>query len=157
MLRLTSDRWRFVLGHRGVAKPDSDSGNPEKPPSRASGEGVAEVSLALSKDSDVALIAGPTSDGKGVTVLRAKQGRLEAGEVRPLQAGKPIVGEVVSLKPRTAMPLVCDVETHVRSALPARTAPASAAPRSGPPQVASDTYRENWELIYKKKHDDLPN
>lgn len=107
------------------------------------------------EQADVALLAGPTADGKGVTVLRAKRGRLEAGEVRPLEPGKPIVGEVVSLKPRKSFPLLCDVETHVdvQAAVaqprPRESTVESKVHRSGPPQVASDAYRRNWDAIYR--------
>lgn len=94
--------------------------------------------------------------------MRARQGRLEAGEVRPLESGRPISGEVVTLKPRQAFPLVCDVETHI--ALPQQEATRErqadvARRRTGPAQVASDAYRENWEAIYRhsKKEPELLN
>jgi hypothetical protein len=120
------------------------------------------VTVKLSADADVALLGGPTSDGKGVSILRARQGRLEAGEVRPLESGKPISGEVVSLKPRQAFPMICDVETHVTTPQDAASKePQSdvARRRSGPAQVASDAYRENWETIYRrsKKEPELLN
>ena len=118
--------------------------------------------MKIPADADVALLGGPTSDGKGVSILRARQGRLETGEVRPLESGKPISGEVVTLKPRQAFPLICDVETHV--AVPQEAAlkePQAdvARRRSGPAQVASDAYRENWEAIYRrpKKEPELLN
>lgn len=120
--------------------------------------GERQVTVKLPADGDVALVAGPTSDGKGVSIVRARQGKLEAGEVRPLEAGKPIVGEVVSLKPRQSFPLLCDVETHVvapqsREGSDTQVAP----PRSGPAQVASDAYRQNWDAIYRKKEPELLN
>ena len=139
-----------------MTKSDQDQRHPSAQPQPSSAEVAKEFALELSKGSDVALLAGPTTDGKGVTVLRAKQGQLQAGEVRPLEAGKPIVGEVVSLKPRQAAPLVCDVETHVPA--PATHSLAKPGTRSGPPQVASDTYRQNWDLIYRGgQKKDLPN
>jgi len=121
------------------------------------------VTVKLPADGDVALLGGPTSDGKGVSILRARQGRLEAGEVRPLESGKPISGEVVTLKPRQAFPLICDVETHVTTpeagASQKDVASDVARRRSGPAQVASDAYRENWETIYRrsKKEPELLN
>lgn len=120
------------------------------------------MTVKLPADADVALLGGPTSDGKGVSILRARQGRLEAGEVRPLESGKPISGEVVSLKPRQSFPMLCDVETHM--ATPANAVSKEpqgdvARRRSGPAQVASDAYRENWETIYRrsKKEPELLN
>ena len=135
---------------------------PTPHPLTATGNGERQVTVKLPADADVALLGGPTSDGKGVSILRARQVRLEAGEVRPLESGKPISGEVVSLKPRQAFPLLCDVETHV--ALPQEAASKEsqgdvAKPRSGPAQVASDAYRANWETIYRrgKKEPELLN
>lgn len=128
-----------------------------------SGNTERQVTVKLPADGDVALLGGPTSDGKGVSILRARQGRLEAGEVRPLESGKPISGDVVSLKPRPSFPFLCDVETHV--SVPQETAASNesqgdvARPRSGPAQVASDAYRANWETIYRrdKKEPELLN
>lgn len=134
---------------------------PSLEPSTNSGGSERAVTVKLPADADVALLGGPTSDGKGVSILRARQGRLEAGEVRPLESGKPIAGEVVSLKPRQAFPMICDVETHM--AAPQEAAPKEtgdvARRRSGPAQVASDAYRENWETIYRrsKKEPELLN
>jgi len=127
---------------------------PSLAPSPKSGGSERPVTVKLPADADVALLGGPTSDGKGVSILRARQGRLEAGEVRPLESGKPISGEVVSLKPRQQFPMICDVETHV--AVPQDAASKEpqgdvARRRSGPAQVASDAYRENWETIYRSK------
>lgn len=135
---------------------------PSPESSSTSGSSERAVTVKLPADADVALLGGPTSDGKGVSILRARQGRLEAGEVRPLESGKPISGEVVSLKPRQAFPLICDVETHMAApqdaTLQERQADV-ARPRSGPAQVASDAYRENWEAIYRrpKKEPELLN
>ncbi|MEM1417409.1 MAG: hypothetical protein AAGH15_21100, partial [Myxococcota bacterium] len=68
---------------------------------------------APAKTEDVALVHGRTEDGEGLRVIRKKGDELSAGEVRPLKDGQPIHGEVLSLKPRPEMPLLCDVEvTH---------------------------------------------
>jgi hypothetical protein len=57
------------------------------------------------------LLCGPTADGGGVAVLRAREGRVEVGEVRPLREGKPLGdGEIVRLRPRDGEASVCDVE-----------------------------------------------
>src|SRR5690606_31859970 len=60
---------------------------------------------------DVALLCGTTADGRGMHILRKRRNRLEAGVVTPLEEGKPIQGELVTLKPRGQSPL-CDVEVH---------------------------------------------
>lgn len=96
---------------------------------------------------DVVWIHGMTEDKKGLKVLRARDDSLEAGEVRPLAEGQPITSDVVRLKPRQGTPFVCDVETEVSmDELRQRTAPA----RSGPAQVASAAYRQNWDQIWSK-------
>jgi hypothetical protein len=92
------------------------------------------------KPSDVVLLAGPTADGEGIRVVRAREDRLEAGEVRPLKEGKPLgSGEIVKLAPREKTPRVCDVEVLAKVPGPAQTKPA---------QVATKAYRESWERIF---------
>jgi hypothetical protein len=95
---------------------------------------------------DVVVLGKPTSDGEGVSVLRIRQGNPEIGAVRPLQHGKPIRGEVVTLHPRQDNPAVCDVEVE----LDARPAARGRA-HAGPPRVATDRYREGWDAIWSKK------
>ncbi len=97
---------------------------------------------------DVALIHGRTEDGAGLRVLRKREDRLEVGEVRPLQEGKPIQGEVVSLRPRPECPLLCDVKVELEA--PERPALPEARRSGGPAQVATDDYRRNWELIFRQ-------
>lgn len=109
--------------------------------------------------SDVALIHGVSSDG-AVQVIRRRGEHLEAGALTPLREGAPIQGEVVSLRPRPDCPLLCDVDVHYA---PAQRVPSSAsapakpkpsarqARRKGPAQVATDTYRDNWDSIWSSK------
>lgn len=130
------------------------------------------------------LIHGVTEDGKGLEVLRAREEGLELGQVRPLEHGKPLQGEIVRLRPRAGAPFVCDVETELslpqgkaaephglpRSASSPQAAKSQAtkpsgarhteAPRKGPPQVASPAYRQNWDRIWSSqaaKKDERPN
>jgi hypothetical protein len=106
-----------------------------------------EAEKAVSRDgSDVVVLGKPTPDGEGVTVLRLRQGNAELGQLQPLKQGKPIVGEVVTLRPRPEHPAVCDVEVEV-DARPQ----AQANARPGPPQVATDRYRDGWDAIWSKK------
>jgi hypothetical protein len=104
-------------------------------------------------DFDVVMMHGRTEDGEGARVLRARPGRLEAGEVRPLREGKPLVaGEVVRLERRQDNPQLHDV--HVQHVIkPADVEAESAAPESrsdhnGPAQVATDAYRESWDRTF---------
>jgi len=99
------------------------------------------------QNTDVVLLHSPTDDGSGVRVLRARHGNVEMGEVRPVTCGKPITsGEVVTLRPREGAPRVCDVEVQYE-AKPAATLPA----KTGPAQVATEAYRDNWETTFGRK------
>jgi hypothetical protein len=108
---------------------------PQAPPS-------PDAATAPAASPDVLLLHSPTEDGEGVRVVRAREERLELGEVRPLKEGKPIRGEVVRLKPREGTPRVCDVEVMAKVDAPA--APAM----KGPAQVASRAYRDSWDRIF---------
>jgi hypothetical protein len=92
---------------------------------------------------DVVLLGPRTADGEGVHVLRARDERLEAGELRNLVEGRPITGEVVKLSPRAENPKVCDVVERFEAAAPLRS--------KGPAQVATRAYRDNWDEIFAKR------
>lgn len=108
------------------------------------------------KSEDVVLVHGVTEDQKGLRVLRKRDERLEIGEVRPVVAGAPLYGDLVKLRPRKDAPFLCDVETqfspdHLRRASASDSAPDSAQRRGtlhGPAQVATESYRENWDKIW---------
>lgn len=119
----------------GVSGPSDANGVPAKP-ERGSGQG----------ERDVALICGVSGDGEGLDIIRKRGDRLEAGTVRRLEQGKPIHGEVVRLRPRENAPLLCDVEVEFAAR---QTAPPQSS--SGPAQVATESYRKNWEAIYGRK------
>jgi hypothetical protein len=92
---------------------------------------------------DVVLPFAPTDDGKGVRVLRARDDRVEAGEVRPVTEGQALHGELVRLSPREDTPALCDVEVlHDPRGAKAEER------RSRPAQVATDAYREHWTHIF---------
>lgn len=94
------------------------------------------------------MIHAPAPDGKGVTVLRARSERLEAGVLRPLEDGKPITGEIVKLTPRDE-PMLYDVETQMTVPEPAAATDVARA-TSGPAQVATDGYRKGWDAIWQR-------
>lgn len=98
---------------------------------------------------DLALIRGVTSDGQGLNIVRLRDGELSAGAVRPLVPGKPIQGEVLKLTPRKELPALCDVEV----AYSPEQRPAQEASRKGPAQVATESYRKNWDAIWSKPED----
>ncbi len=120
----------------------NSSGLSEKTPPEPS-SGTQSEKPASTAGSDVVVITGQTPDGAGLGVVRVREGQAEVGSVRPLEHGKPIHGEVVTLHPRKDLPVVCDVEVDV-------PAPATLR-RGGPPQVATDTYRKNWDVIFARE------
>ena len=101
--------------------------------------------MADEPKSDVVLLHSPTDDGNGMKVLRAREGKIETGEVRPLEEGKPLTGDVVTLCPREGTPRGCDVKVQYQAK--PETKPGAKA-HAGPAQVATDTYRDNWETIF---------
>jgi hypothetical protein len=117
------------------------------------------------KPKDLVLVHSPTPDGAGVNVLRARKEGLEVGTMRPLEHGRPIHGEVVKLTPRAEMPHLYDAETEFtapegQNVAPERKqadAPADRGATTGPAQVASDSYRRNWDVIWKRPAKRLAN
>lgn len=111
------------------------------------------------RDLDVAIVCGVSDDGQGVDVIRRRGERLEAGTVRRLEQGKPIHGEVVRLRPREQFPMICDVEVEMPAPGRSSSGQSSSEPSSSgqspgaattgrPAQVATETYRKNWDAIY---------
>jgi hypothetical protein len=102
---------------------------------------------------DVVMIHGKTDDGGGAKVLRARPGRLDAGEVRPMQDGKPLgSGEIVRLERRAGdegAPALFDV--HVEHEL---EAPVAVRTTDKPAQVATREYRESWERTFGRRRGD---
>ncbi|HEY8089025.1 MAG TPA: hypothetical protein VIF09_14295 [Polyangiaceae bacterium] len=95
---------------------------------------------------DVVLLRGATDDGEGARVLRARPGRVEAGEVRPMREGRPLGGgEIVRLEQRKGAPALFDV--RVEHELPGTT-PATTPVHGGPAQVATPAYRDSWERTF---------
>lgn len=100
---------------------------------------------------DVVLIGPPTADGAGVHVIRARDERLEAGELRALREGRPITGEIVTLKPRESNPSVCDVTDSYSAPAASTAAPSAQLAHKGPAKVATRAYREGWDEIFGAK------
>lgn len=118
----------------------SQSQTSSPPPASSS-----ESPPAAPKESkDMVLVHGRTADGRGLSVLRLRDQHLEAGAVMPLVPGKPIYGDVVRLKPRQELPLLFDVQVDYSAPTSERGSP------RGPAQVATDSYRENWDAIWAR-------
>ncbi len=89
---------------------------------------------------------GRTADG-ALQFLRKKGDELSAGELRPVEEGKPLRGNLLRLRPRAESPLVADVEEEIVITAPG-AADRSATERTGPARVATDSYRKGWEGLW---------
>lgn len=99
---------------------------------------------------DVVLLHGPTDDGEGARVLRARPGQLEAGEVRPVREGQPLTpgGEVVRLVERPGTSAIYDVKVDYKTPASNPAAEPGKRAANGPAQVATNAYRESWERTF---------
>jgi hypothetical protein len=93
---------------------------------------------------DVAAVCGKDEHGLHILRRREEDGPLEAGIIQPLEDGKPISGEVISMRRRKDVPFMFDVTTEV-------AAPPAELPASGPAQVATDSYRRGWDAIWGRR------
>jgi len=102
---------------------------------------------------DVVFVHGPAEGGDSYRVIRKRDDAIEIGEMRAVQEGRPLSGELVRLKPRTESERLFDVEVLV-----SREELGHAGARTGPAQVATDEYRSNWEAIFGLREEpDMPN
>lgn len=99
-----------------------------------------------SAPADVALVLDQTDDRSGYRVLRRRDtsSEIELGTIRPLQEGRPIEGEVVSLRQRPDLPFAYDVKTEL--AAPERSE--RRFTEDGPAQIATEQYRRGWDAIW---------
>jgi hypothetical protein len=98
---------------------------------------------------DVVFVGGPNDRGDGMRVIRKREESLEVGEIRPVEDGKPLHGDMVRLKPRAEHERLFDVETVM-----ARSEAQDLAAGHGPAQVASDRYRAGWDAIFGERPPD---
>ena len=96
---------------------------------------------------DVAIVCGKDEHGLHILRRRSKDGPIEAGVLQPLQEGRPITGEVMSMRPRKDFPFLFDVKTELESPVAATTRESN-----GPAQVASSSYRSGWDAIWGPRH-----
>jgi hypothetical protein len=136
---------RFAKVPRVTTKPG------RKPKSERAPAPVADKPVKAAKPGDdVVLIRGISEDGQAMAVLRARDNRVEAGVVRPVKEGESATGELVKLKPRADFPLLCDVEVELPEGTVNATGGSDCDSRTGPAQVATPSYRANWDAIWSK-------
>lgn len=95
----------------------------------------------------MAIVCGKDEQGLHILRRRSEDAPIEAAVLQPLAEGRPITGEVVSLRPRRDLPFLFDAKTEVE-------APIGATERAtnGPAQVASNSYRSGWDAIWGRRH-----
>jgi hypothetical protein len=104
---------------------------------------------------DVVFVHSPAEGGEGYRVIRKRDETIEIGEIRAMQEGRPLQGDLVKLKPRKEHERLFDVE--VLATREELKSPAALG-RAGPAQVATDTYRANWDAIFGARGEpELPN
>jgi len=89
---------------------------------------------------DVAFVWGKNADGVHILRRRDENAPIEAGLLQPLVEGKPISGELISMRQRQDMPFLYDVKSELPAPEP--------RPTGGPSQVATDSYRKGWDAIF---------
>jgi len=94
---------------------------------------------------DVVFIHGVDEQRRELHVLRKKGDEFGLGVVRPVEEGRPVSGDIVRLKPRPKLPMICDVEEILP--LPAPPGPGGRL-HAGPPRVSTEAYRRGWELVF---------
>jgi hypothetical protein len=94
---------------------------------------------------DVALVFGKNEQGVHILRRRDENAPIEAGLLQPLVEGRPITGELISMKQREDMPFLYDVKSEMGTP---GTPEGRAARSAGPSKVATDSYRKGWDAIW---------
>jgi hypothetical protein len=99
----------------------------------------------------VAVVYGKDEDGVHILRRRSEDGPVEAGVAQPLVEGRPITGEVISLRRRKDLPFLFDVKTEIAGPRPQGEPPPPETAAEGPAQVATDSYRRGWDAIWGRR------
>jgi hypothetical protein len=94
---------------------------------------------------DVAVVWGRNENGIYILRRRAHEAPVEAGLLQPLVEGRPINGEVISMRRRGDLPFLFDVKTEVAATA---TSEPDTSSQHGPSQVATESYRRGWDAIW---------
>ena len=91
---------------------------------------------------DVAIVCGKDEQGLHILRRRSEDAPIEAAVIQPLADGRPITGEVISMRRRKDLPFLFDAKTEVEAPV------ATSRTTTGPAQVASNSYRSGWDAIW---------
>jgi hypothetical protein len=97
---------------------------------------------------DVAFVMGKNADGVHILRRRDENAPIEAGLLQPLVEGKPITGELISMRRREDVPFLFDVKSEIPAPEPRST--------GRPSQVATDSYRKGWDAIWGRRGASAP-
>jgi hypothetical protein len=97
---------------------------------------------------DIAVVCGKDEHGLHILRRRSEDGPIEAAVAQPLTEGRPIRGEVISMRQREDVPFVFDVKTELETGEPAAGHAEGAETKDGPAQVATNSYRAGWDAIW---------
>lgn len=122
---------------------------PKKPSLKAGASETTGLAESTQSD-DVVLIHGQSEDG-ALQILRKKGETLLAGELRPLEEGKPVQGDVLTLKPRPEMPMLCDVVDEVTIPDSAKAGAKQSMRSAGPARVSNPRFRAGWKSVFGKR------
>lgn len=98
---------------------------------------------------DIALVVGRDEEGVHILRRRSEEAPVEMGLLKPLREGKPISGEVITLKQREDVPIFYDVRSEYNGSEPAE----SKEPGDGPAHVTTDAYRKGWDAVWGRRRD----
>jgi hypothetical protein len=99
----------------------------------------------------VAIVCGKDEQGLHILRRRSEDAPIEAAVVQPLAEGRPITGEVLSMRPRKDFPFLLDVKTELAS-----PTPTAERATNGPAQVATSSYRSGWDAIWGSRQKRQP-
>jgi hypothetical protein len=97
---------------------------------------------------DIAVVCGKDAQGLHILRRRSEDGPIEAAVAQPLTEGRPIRGEVISMRQREDVPFVFDVKTELETGDPTGGHAESSETKDGPAQVATNSYRAGWDAIW---------
>jgi hypothetical protein len=98
---------------------------------------------------DVAVVFGKDVNGVHILRRRDENSPVEAGLLQPLVEGRPISGELVTMKRRDDLPFLFDGKSELPGPETAtETATETRSSHGGPSQVATESYRKGWDAIW---------